>query len=169
MPGCNQTESSKSSFQYVMIFKEPVCQKECRNGGRCIGPNRCDHYQAIWGYCCQRGQPIVADVHVSMATRDAIARSITELVRATGFLFDNLIQPHQQFLPGKQQLGQSLPRRIVPRPHCAMLRPARAHPSLGTIFDQNQPICCPGPPPACPPRFSGGRARAGSPGDPNLD
>ena len=52
---------------------------------------------------CQRGQPIVADVHVSMATRDAIARSITELVRATGFLFDNLIQPHQQFPPGKKQ------------------------------------------------------------------
>ena len=98
-----QPESSKSSFQFIIIFKEPVCQKECRNGGRCIGPNRCDHYQAIWGYCCQRGQPIVADVHVSMATRDAIARSTTELVRATGFLFDNLIQPHQQFLPGKQQ------------------------------------------------------------------
>ena len=98
-----QPESSKSSFQFIMTFKEPVCQKECRNGGRCIGPNRCDHYQAIWGYCCQRGQPIVADVHVSMATRDAIARSITELVRATGFLFDNLIQPHLQFLPGKQQ------------------------------------------------------------------
>ena len=98
-----QPESSKSSFQFIIIFKEPVCQKECRNGGRCIGPNRCDHYQAIWGYCCQRGQPIVADVLVSMATRDAIARSITELVHATGFLFDNLIQPHQQFLPGKQQ------------------------------------------------------------------
>ena len=99
-----QPESSKSSFQFIIIFKEPVCQKECRNGGRCIGPNRCDHYQAIWGYCCcQRGQPIVADVHVSMATRDAIARLITELVRATGFLFDNLIQPHQQFPPGKQK------------------------------------------------------------------
>ena len=98
-----QPESSKSSFQFIMTFKEPVCQKECRNGGRCIGPNRCDHYQAIWGYCCQRGQPIVADVHVSMATRDAIARSITELVRATGFLFDNLIQPHLQLPPGKQQ------------------------------------------------------------------
>ena len=38
-----------------------------------------------------------------MATRDAIARSITELVRATGFLFDNLIQPHQRFPPEKQQ------------------------------------------------------------------
>ena len=24
----------------ILSFKEPVCQKECRNGGRCIGPNR---------------------------------------------------------------------------------------------------------------------------------
>ena len=29
------------SHQVIKSFKEPVCQKECRNGGRCIGPNRC--------------------------------------------------------------------------------------------------------------------------------
>ncbi len=27
--------------------QEPVCKEECKNGGRCIGPNRC---ACIYGY-----------------------------------------------------------------------------------------------------------------------
>ena len=31
----------------AFILQEPVCSKSCKNGGRCIGPNRC---ACVYGY-----------------------------------------------------------------------------------------------------------------------
>ena len=74
--------------QVILSFKEPVCQKECRNGGRCIGPNRYYYIQLMERLSCNdiidSGQDDLLGVLVSMATQDAIVRLIIEPGPATG-------------------------------------------------------------------------------------
>ena len=74
--------------QVILSFKEPVCQKECRNGGRCIGPNRYYYIQRMERLSCNdiidSGQDDLLGVHVSMATQDVIVKLIIEPDPATG-------------------------------------------------------------------------------------
>uniref|UniRef100_A0A8C9F356 EGF-like domain-containing protein n=1 Tax=Pavo cristatus TaxID=9049 RepID=A0A8C9F356_PAVCR len=42
---------------YVGVYcGQPVCEKGCQNGGRCIGPNRCACVYGFTGPQCERGK-----------------------------------------------------------------------------------------------------------------
>ena len=63
------------------VFLKAICQEQCLNGGRCVGPNKCACPYGFTGNLCQQGKH--AETMLSCLTSSLFLKELTDISGST--------------------------------------------------------------------------------------